>query len=73
LRRRGTDLDVEVVDSGRPFDPTDALDRSSPKSLESAPIGGLGLNLLRSLASKITYRHDGDHNRLRFHIANVAT
>lgn len=68
LRRRGTDLDVEFADSGQPFDPTAAADISPPQSIESARIGGLGLHLVRSFASDLTYRRDGSHNHLTFRL-----
>ena len=68
LRRRGTDLDIEFEDSGRPFDPTAAVDVLTPRSIESTQIGGLGLRLVHSIASDMTYRHDGGRNRLTFHL-----
>jgi anti-sigma regulatory factor (Ser/Thr protein kinase) len=68
LRRRGDGLDIEVTDSGRPFDPTAAPEIERPRSLEEAKIGGLGLHLVRSYAEDISYRYDGVCNRLRLHL-----
>jgi anti-sigma regulatory factor (Ser/Thr protein kinase) len=68
LRRRGDGLDLEITDSGRPFDVTTAPDAEVPHSLETARIGGLGLHLVRSYAEDISYRHDGVRNRLKLHL-----
>jgi anti-sigma regulatory factor (Ser/Thr protein kinase) len=61
-------LDIEITDTGRPFDITTAPARPLPESIESANIGGLGLHLVRSYASDITYRRDGAHNHLTLRI-----
>jgi anti-sigma regulatory factor (Ser/Thr protein kinase) len=68
LRRCESGLDIEITDSGRPFDPTAVIARPLPDTLEAAEIGGLGLRLVRSYASEISYRHDGICNRLSFHL-----
>jgi phosphoserine phosphatase RsbU/P len=68
LRRRESGLDVEIIDSGRPFDPTALPEQPLSDSIEAAHIGGLGLRLLRSYASEVTYRHDGVCNRLTLHL-----
>jgi serine/threonine-protein kinase RsbW len=68
LRPRGDGLDVEIVDSGEPFDPTTAPERPLPTSIETAEIGGLGLRLVRAYGADISYRRDGAHNRLRLHV-----
>jgi sigma-B regulation protein RsbU (phosphoserine phosphatase) len=68
LRRRASGLDVEITDSGRPFDPTALPDHPLPDAVESAQIGGLGLRLVRSYASEVTYRHDGVRNHLTLHL-----
>ena len=68
LCRRESGLDIEITDSGPPFDPTAAGEQPLPQSLDEAEIGGLGLRLVRSYASGITYRHDGVCNRLQLHV-----
>jgi anti-sigma regulatory factor (Ser/Thr protein kinase) len=68
LRRRDAGLDIEITDSGRPFDPTAVIERPLPDTIEAAEIGGLGLRLVRSYASDITYRHDGVCNHLKLHL-----
>src|SRR5262249_39196531 len=73
MRRRGDGLDIEVTDSGRPFDPTTAPAAELPRSLEQARIGGLGLHLVRSYAEDISYFYDGVCNRLRLHLPAAAS
>jgi anti-sigma regulatory factor (Ser/Thr protein kinase) len=68
LQRRASGLDVEIIDSGLPFDPTALPEQPLSASIEAAHIGGLGLRLLRSYASEMTYRHDGVCNRLTLHL-----
>jgi anti-sigma regulatory factor (Ser/Thr protein kinase) len=68
LRRRGAGLDLEIRDSGPPFDPTAVTERPLPETIEDAEIGGVGLRLIRSYASAMTYRHDGVCNHLRLHL-----
>jgi anti-sigma regulatory factor (Ser/Thr protein kinase) len=68
LRRADSGLDVEITDSGRPFDPTTVPERPAADAIETAHIGGLGLHLVRSYASAVTYRHDGVCNHLTLHL-----
>jgi anti-sigma regulatory factor (Ser/Thr protein kinase) len=71
LWRRDTGLDVEIIDSGQPFDSTTVPEHSLSDAIESAHIGGLGLRLVRSYASEVTYRYKGGCNclTLRFRAA----
>jgi anti-sigma regulatory factor (Ser/Thr protein kinase) len=57
-------LRAEVIDDGMPFDPLSHELPAAPRDLESAPIGGLGIKLMRSFADDIAYRRCGDTNRL---------
>jgi anti-sigma regulatory factor (Ser/Thr protein kinase) len=68
LCRRDGGLDIEITDSGPAFDPTMVSERPVPQTLDEADIGGLGLRLVRSYASGITYHHDGVCNRLKLHL-----
>jgi anti-sigma regulatory factor (Ser/Thr protein kinase) len=58
-------LVAEVIDNGRPFDPTTvpAPDLSLP--LEQRPTGGLGIHLMRSIMDRIAYRRGNGNNLLR--------
>ncbi len=52
-------------DDGRPFDPSATVDPALPRRLEDAPVGGLGLMLVRRAASGLRYeRTPGDRNHL---------
>jgi anti-sigma regulatory factor (Ser/Thr protein kinase) len=73
LRRRGGGLDIDIADSGRPFDPTSKPDTALPETLEEAAIGGLGLRLVRAYASEIAYHHDGVRNHHRLHLPASAS
>lgn len=64
LERRGQGLQLEVMDNGRPFDPTGVPPPDLALSLEERRPGGLGLYLMRSLAQDIRYRHEQGFNIL---------
>jgi anti-sigma regulatory factor (Ser/Thr protein kinase) len=59
-----TALHAEITDDGGPFDPLAHELPAAPTDLESAPIGGLGIKLMRSFAGRIAYRRSGSMNRL---------
>ena len=63
------ELSVEVADQGTEFNPLTAVPPDLTLDLESRPIGGLGIVLVKTLASSITYRRDRDWNRLTFGIS----
>lgn len=65
LGERETTLTLE--DGCAPFDPTCVPPPSRPESLEAAPVGGLGLHLVRQFSSGMEYRRVGDVNRLTIH------
>ncbi len=58
------ELVIEIIDTGRPFDPTGhPLSYPCPESA-SLVIGGRGLCLVRRLADRIHYTRSKDHNHL---------
>ena len=57
---------VEVRDAGIPFDPTGAPEHTPAKTLAEAPIGGLGLPLIRRCSDWMRYRRDGGRNHFVF-------
>jgi anti-sigma regulatory factor (Ser/Thr protein kinase) len=63
------ELSVEVADQGAEFNPLTAVPPDLTLDLESRPIGGLGIVLVKTLSSFITYRRDRDWNRLTFGIS----
>lgn len=57
---------VEIIDDAKPFNPLDdAPEMNLDLSIEERKIGGVGIHLVRSLMSEVTYVRDGDYNRLR--------
>jgi anti-sigma regulatory factor (Ser/Thr protein kinase) len=59
-------------DAGRPFDPTAGALPDRPKTLAEAEVGGLGLVLLRKLATDLAYERLADgRNRLRVLLAQA--
>src|SRR5262245_29649496 len=68
VRRLGSGIEVEFLDSRAPFDPTADLRAPAAQSAKPASPGGRGLMLLRAYASGLTYSHDGTYNRVRLTI-----
>jgi anti-sigma regulatory factor (Ser/Thr protein kinase) len=60
---------AELVDNGRPFDPSAAPPPDLTKPLEEREAGGLGIHLLRNMADRIEYRRENGENRLRIETA----
>jgi serine/threonine-protein kinase RsbW/sigma-B regulation protein RsbU (phosphoserine phosphatase) len=57
---------VEFRDSGPPFDPRSAPEPNLTGPVEERKIGGLGLYLMRKIASDLYYRQDGGQNCTEF-------
>ena len=55
---------LQVEDDGREFDPLSAPAIDLDVPLERRRVGGLGIHLLRKVASEIRYARAGDRNRL---------
>lgn len=60
---------AEVIDNGRPFDPTGAPPPNLSLPLAERQPGGLGIHLMRQLMDGVDYRRSGDSNILRVHKA----
>lgn len=55
-----TQVRIEIIDNGRPYDVTQAAPPALAESLDDAHIGGLGLHLMRHYLSDMSYlRRDG--------------
>lgn len=65
-------LTLCLEDDGHPFDPTSAPVPETPASLEEAPIGGLGIPLIRKLAQGMAYERHAGRNRLILSFASGA-
>ncbi len=58
-----------IEDNGEPFDPLQRPPSDSGVSLEDVKIGGLGIQLVRSLLSDCSYARRGGHNVLTLRLA----
>jgi len=56
---------AEIIDNGRPFDPTSAAAPDLSLPIEQRPPGGLGIHLMRSMMDRVQYRRRGGQNLLR--------
>ena len=63
-----TRIVAQVEDDGPPFDPTAAPVHRQPASLAEAPVGGLGLHLIRSYTEDWEYRRINQRNQQRMTI-----
>jgi serine/threonine-protein kinase RsbW len=57
---------VKVRDAGIPFDPTGAPEHTPATTLAAAPLGGLGLPLIRRCSDWMSYRREGGRNHFVF-------
>lgn len=57
-------LVVAVEDDGPPFDPLQVAAPVLSTRLEDAPIGGLGIYLIRTMADEVGYERQNGRNRL---------
>jgi len=60
LKREPAHVCVVVLDTGCPFDPTTAPDRSATSAGDAPSAGGRGIRMMRGLSDRMYYRrHDG--------------
>ena len=57
-------LEVEVEDDGRPFNPLETAPPDVNASIEDRPIGGLGIHLVRRVMDDLEYRRQRGKNVL---------
>lgn len=63
--------ELVIENDGDVFDPTSVAEPDINRPLEKMPVGGLGIHLIRSLASGLEYRRENDRNRLRVWVDKV--
>jgi anti-sigma regulatory factor (Ser/Thr protein kinase) len=56
---------AEIIDNGRPFDPTAAPGPNLSLPLDQRNPGGLGIHLMRSMTDRIRYQRSESNNILR--------
>jgi serine/threonine-protein kinase RsbW len=64
LRVRGGGVELTVVDDGQEFDPTAAPEVDLDAPLEERQAGGLGIHLVRQLASEVRFQRKNGRNQL---------
>jgi len=57
-------IEMEILDDGRPFDPTTVTAPDFHASLQDRRVGGVGIHFVRQLMNEVTYARAGSHNRL---------
>ena len=60
---------LQFEDNGMAFDPLQAAAPAAPASIDVAPVGGLGVVLVRKFVSSATYQRREDRNRLTLGVA----
>ena len=61
------------ADDGKPYDPLSAPEPDTALGTEARPIGGLGILMVRKMASSVSYRRDGGRNVLAVEMAAPGT
>ncbi len=61
---------LRIEDRGPAFDPTAFTEPAAPVSIETAPIGGLGILLVRRSVDRLDYARVGGRNRVEVTVAN---
>lgn len=57
-------ISLEIIDNGRPYDPTLTPPPPLAASLDDAEIGGHGVRLMQHYLHDLRYTRDGNENRL---------
>jgi anti-sigma regulatory factor (Ser/Thr protein kinase) len=65
-------VEAELRDAGRPFDPVAADLPEVAKDIAEAKVGGLGLRIIRELATSVRYAREGGENVLTLTFAPQA-
>ncbi len=55
---------LEIADQGIPFNPLEQVVPNTTAPLEERPIGGLGIFLVQQVSESVSYRREGNENRL---------
>lgn len=72
LWREKGELQFEIEDDGRTFDPTVQADADTTLSIEHRKIGGLGIHFIRKTMNRFTYRRCNEHNIVTL-VKNIST
>jgi len=61
-------VELQVEDDGRKFDPTSAPEVDTRVPLEERRVGGLGIHLVRSMATRVRYERTDGRNHVSISI-----
>jgi anti-sigma regulatory factor (Ser/Thr protein kinase) len=64
----GDGVEIEFLDTLKPFDPTKDVASVKPQPSEA---GGLGLRLVHAYAGELSYSNDGTYNRVKLKIKSA--
>ena len=64
LKREPAHVCAVVLDTGSPFDPTAAPDRTATSADDAPSVGGRGIRMMRRLSDRMSYRRHGGWNEL---------
>ena len=65
------EVQVQIVDDAKHFDPLEVEAQVLPDSLDDAQVGGLGLLMIRNTASRMSYERREGQNRFSLTIART--
>jgi serine/threonine-protein kinase RsbW len=71
IAHEGAEVVLTVDDDGGPFDVTRVAPPDRPHTLEDAPVGGRGIQLIRRFSSSFEYRRKCGRNQLRMTFAEA--
>ena len=64
--KQGKGLEVEIADSGIPFNPLSRPEPDTKTPIEKRKIGGLGIHLVRNTMDEVNYKRQEGRNILSF-------
>lgn len=71
-RSQTSQLKLEIIDHGIPFDPLSTPDVDTEAPLEERSIGGLGIFLIRNIAEDVAYQRQHGKNILTVSLALIS-
>ena len=68
MRKTADGTSLVICDDGMPFNPLNTPEHQSPRGLPEARIGGLGIHLIRQMASRCNYQRVKGFNILSLEV-----
>ncbi len=70
-RLEDSSMDVDIVDTGLAFNPLDRPEPAAPSGIENAPVGGLGIQLMRKFVDQLSYTRTNGENILTLTLKDI--